>query len=189
MILHRAVEILYTGYFFKKVLRWGAPLTSPDLTFRARGEVGGWYESRVTLLHRVGKGTTVSQNRQSQSPAFLIGKLAVSCVGICTDEKRTVRCLNVRKNNLFGSVYVTGGHLCWCCYLLLWQTEVLPDGSNFLGHQLDRAGLSGCSYSGTRGSSERLFCVLSHMLLHLKSWHADNTWGGDESQSPHSGWL
>lgn len=43
--------------------------------------------------------------------------------------------------------------------------EVLPDGSNFLGHH--RAGLS---YSGTRGSSERqrLVCVLCHLLRRLK---------------------
>lgn len=55
-----------------------ASLASPDLTFRARGEVGAWYESRVTVQHGVGKGTTVSQNRQSQSPAFLIGSLTVN---------------------------------------------------------------------------------------------------------------
>lgn len=95
VLAHASGNFGNTGYFFKKVLRWGAWLTSPGLTFRARGEVGAWYGSRVTVRHRVGKGTTVSQNRQSQSPAFLIGRLAVRSAGICkscTDEPGTVRC-------------------------------------------------------------------------------------------------
>lgn len=48
-------------------------------------------------------------------------------------------------------------------YLLLWQIEVLPDGSNFLGHQRDSAGLNGPELFWDEGLfREAVLCTVSH---------------------------